>query len=121
MTVADGPSQPSASASCGGAKLKLKKRRGICYAVEGWARNFAANAASKTGLSISTASSIDWRSSLRVVFTRSQAKCEKTLERRLFENSRHSLAADSKRVGAGRARGVRAQSAGSYRGERWVR
>ena len=59
------------SANCGAAKRKLKKRHGVCCVAEGWARNFAAKAASKTGLSISTASNIDWRSSLMAVCTRS--------------------------------------------------
>jgi len=61
----------NACANCGAPQLILKKRRGICCATEGRARNCAAHAASKTGLSISTASNIDWRSSLMAVCTRS--------------------------------------------------
>ena len=66
-------SQPNARANCGAPQLILKKRHGICCATEGWARNFAAHAASKTGLSISTASNIDWRWSLMAVCTGSPA------------------------------------------------
>ena len=75
---------PNACANCGAPKLILKKRRGICCATESWGRNFAANAASKTGLWISTASNIDWRSSLMAVCTRSPAKCGKTLRKRII-------------------------------------
>ena len=110
-------SQPRASANCGAAKLTLKKQHGICCAAENWARSFAANAASKTGSSISTVSSIAWRSSLMVCSLAAQPNAERRYERRLFEKSRHRLAADSERVGAGRSGGVRAQGAGSYRGD----
>jgi len=77
-------SQLNASANCGATKPKLKKRHGMCCAVEGWARSFAANAASKTGLSISIALNIDWRSSSMAVFILSRAKCGKTLRRRII-------------------------------------
>jgi hypothetical protein len=48
---------------------------------------------------------------LMVCSLAAQPNAERRYERRLFEKSRHRLAADSERVGAGRSGGVRAQGA----------
>jgi len=74
----------NARPNCAAPKLIPKKRRGICCATEGWARNFAAHAASKTALSISTASNIDWRWSWMAVCTGSPAQRGKRLRKRII-------------------------------------
>ena len=64
-------------------QTEAEKPHRLCCPVESWTRNLAVHAGSRAGLPISTASNLEWRSSLMAVFILSRAKCPKTLRKRI--------------------------------------